>query len=307
MKNSIADQLLKRFSEKQALILDGATGTEIERHGLSCKLPLWSTHALIADPSIVQQIHEDYIEAGSEIITANTFRTNKRVFKNAGVDDRSTELTHLVVRLAKDAVRNKSVKKTVWVAGSMASLEDCYRPDLIPSVDILKEEHTEHAQNLINAGVDIIFIETMNSSLEANYALEAAMKFDIPVFVGFVANSSGKLLSGESFSAVVDLYNKYKPAGVMINCTPVDQVNQPLEFLLNNNIEVVGVYANIGHVHDEKGWESTQEIQAVAYAENALKWVDRGVKLIGGCCGTSPEYIREIKKILYKNIAIING
>ena len=79
--------LQKRLEQKSVIILDGALGTELQRRGVKTKLPLWSAEALLENPKLVQEIHEDYIGAGAEIITANTFRTNVRTIKKAGIKE----------------------------------------------------------------------------------------------------------------------------------------------------------------------------------------------------------------------------
>jgi len=105
------------------LLLDGATGTELERAGLRTGLPLWSTHALLEAPSAVREIHERYVEAGAEVITANTFRTQRRTLARAGLAQRDAELTRLAVALAREAVAGGK-PDAVFVAGSQPPLED---------------------------------------------------------------------------------------------------------------------------------------------------------------------------------------
>src|SRR5262245_16744949 len=102
-------------------------GTELFRRGVKTKLPCWSAHALLHQPDLVREIHEDYIRAGAEIITTNTFRTSYRSLNKEGYGQRSEEMTKLAVHLAKEA-RSNSAHSSVWIAGSVAPLEDCYEP-----------------------------------------------------------------------------------------------------------------------------------------------------------------------------------
>ena len=113
------------------LVLDGAMGTELDRRGVDTGLPLWSAGALLGSPGTVRQIHDDYIDAGADIITGDTFRTTRRTFLRAGLPDRSAELTSLAVRLARESIAAHP-EAGVLLAGSMAPLEDCYRPDRSP-------------------------------------------------------------------------------------------------------------------------------------------------------------------------------
>lgn len=276
--------------------MDGATGTMLEKKGLPSKLPLWSTEALFIAPEKVQEIHQEYIRAGAEIITANTFRTNKRTFQIANIKDQSKELTGLAVKLANEAIKKEKTNHKVWIAGSIAPLEDCYRPDLVPEKQELKSEHKDHIKNLVHAGVDILLIETMNTIIEAEYALIAASKYKLPIILSFVVTPQNTLLSGESLKQAVDLAKKYMVSALMINCTPVAYISDALKKIKELSDIPIGVYANIGHVDDEKGWESTHDVSPEAYANQAELWIKAGARIVGGCCGTTPDYITEILK-----------
>src|SRR5215510_8802405 len=129
-----AEGLRARLRAGAPLLLDGALGTELERRGSSAALPLWSTHALLRDPALVQAVHADYVAAGAEVLTANTFRTQRRVLARAGIGKRARELTLLAVDLARRASEGarsgRGAGRRAFVVGSAPTLEDCYRPDL---------------------------------------------------------------------------------------------------------------------------------------------------------------------------------
>jgi S-methylmethionine-dependent homocysteine/selenocysteine methylase len=97
----------RRFADRLAsgppLLLDGATGTELERRGARCDGPLWSVHALLEDPAMILRIHRDYVAAGAEILTANTFRTQARALARGGLGERAAELTQIAIGLARSA------------------------------------------------------------------------------------------------------------------------------------------------------------------------------------------------------------
>ena len=126
---------LERLRAGPALLLDGATGTELERRGAKSALPLWSAHALLHDPALVGRIHADYVEAGAELLTANTFRTQRRTLERDGVGERAAALTARAVALARAAAAGGD--RPVHVLGSAPPLEDCFRPDLVPDDDSL--------------------------------------------------------------------------------------------------------------------------------------------------------------------------
>src|ERR1700690_3998347 len=114
--------LARLFEGRRPVLLDGAMGTELERRGIPAGLPLWSAQALLTSPETVRRIHDEYIDAGAEIITSNTFRTTRRTFLRGGLPDRSEELTALAVALAREST-GASPGKRVLIAGSMAPLE----------------------------------------------------------------------------------------------------------------------------------------------------------------------------------------
>ena len=286
----------ERLKQDTVIILDGATGTALENRGIKSALPLWSAHALIECPEIVKEVHIDYLNAGAEIITTNTFRTNKRVFEKGGIPDQSKGLTNLAVNLAKAAI--KETNSSAWTAGSIAPLEDCYSPELVPSKSEITEEHSNHIKNLVDSGVDILLIETMNTILEAEEALKICQNYDKAFFLSFVADKNGKLLSGESFEDVLKMISKYNLDALFINCTPVFIIEAPLKKLLEKANIPIGVYGNIGYADDEKGWESTFDVNLEAYADYAKNWAAMGVKIIGSCCGTDYRYTQAIKKAL---------
>src|SRR6185436_2971426 len=115
------------------VLLDGATGSELHRRGLDTRMPLWSAAPLINAPDVVAQIHAEYVKAGAEIITANTFRTTRRAIARAGLKPQVKALVTKAVELARKS-------KATYVAGSIAPLEDCYKPQIVPPNEELERE-----------------------------------------------------------------------------------------------------------------------------------------------------------------------
>ena len=122
------------------IILDGGMGTELQRRGYKTKLPFWSSSANLDSYGLVKSIHEDYVEVGVDIITTNTFRTQKYIFEKTG---KSMELAKKATELAvKVAIQVKNeVDREVFVGGSLSPLEDCYSPDDVPDNSILRDDH----------------------------------------------------------------------------------------------------------------------------------------------------------------------
>jgi S-methylmethionine-dependent homocysteine/selenocysteine methylase len=294
------------------IILDGAMGTELTRRGVDTTLPLWSAIALDTAPAVVERIHLDYLNAGAQVITANTFRTNVRALAKAGIAHRARALTFTAVELARNAV--ETVRK--WesekvnesptfplshlppfsVAGSIAPVEDCYTPELVPSEDELHAEHAVLARNLADAGVDLILVETMNTIREAVAAANAAHRTGKPLWVSFTLGADNHLLSGETLHDAVNAVMPFAPQAVLVNCIPVAQITSALGTLkaaVAGRCEW-GAYGNVGHVDDVVGWTLTDAVSPAAYAEAAQAWRELAAGIIGGCCGTTPAHIAAV-------------
>ncbi|MDH4069219.1 MAG: homocysteine S-methyltransferase family protein [Ignavibacteria bacterium] len=299
----MAAKLAERLRSNKPLILDGAMGTELQRRGSDTGLPMWSANALFSKPALIQQIHEEYIAAGADIITTNTFRTTRRTMHRANLPDRSRQLTERAVDLAMRA-REHAQNSAILIAGSIAPLEDCYRPDLVPSDQELCEEHEELAGALANLGVDFLLIETMNTVREAFAAGRAAEQTGKEFVVSFVCNAQGHLLSGETLSDAIDSLAELRPAGFSINCVSPRYMGSALteaaaQIARSSPGTHLGVYGNIGNPEsDVHGWEFTHDVDEAGYASHVAEWVRLGASIVGGCCGTTPAYIKAAAKTL---------
>jgi S-methylmethionine-dependent homocysteine/selenocysteine methylase len=275
------------------LILDGATGTELDRRGVDVSLPLWSARALVEAPQAVQSVHEAYLRAGADAVTTCTFRTHRRSLARAGWGSRAAALTRRAVELARAAAA--AANPTALVLGSVAPLEDCYRPELSPDGATCRREHEELMTHLLDAGVDLLLIETMNTLREATAAVEAArtlapgryilslcMRPDAP---------AGRLLSGESIGSLVR--ELADAAAVGANCVAAPAMDAQVRALRASVPARVRVaaYANVGCADAEGNWVSTDAIDPQGYLAYARGWVESGASIVGGCCGTRPATI----------------
>lgn len=283
------------------LLLDGATGTELHRRGVDTGLPLWSANAFLSQQgqSILKQIHCDYLKAGADIITTNTFRTHRRALVHSGNQDRALEFTRRAVEIARTAIRETPGNRDRFVAGSISTLEDCYRPDLVPSDAECRTEHSERVHHLIDSGVDLILIETMNSIREASIAARLAIITGTPVIVSFVCDGYGKILSGETMTEAAHQLMPLGPAALGVNCGPAPLLIRPLEELraaCGADIPLIA-YGNIGYADGKQGWVSTDAESPEAYGRYARNWP---AQIIGGCCGTTPAHIAELRQTFSK-------
>ena len=290
---------LTALSQPRKLILDGATGTELNRRGVYTGLPLWSANALMndRDSKILQQIHEDYLRAGADIVTTNTFRTHRRALAPSGNADRALELTRRAVDIARAAIASFKSDSPKFIAGSISTLEDCYRPDLVPSDDELRVEHSERIRHIVECGVDFILVETINTIREAVIITELAIATGMPVVVSFVCDREGKILSGETLTEAASQLLPLGISAIGVNCGPTPNLAKPLAELQSacgKDFPLIA-YGNIGYADEEVGWVNTDSENPNAYCEHASHWP---AKIIGGCCGTTPEHITQLKSVL---------
>ncbi len=287
----------RRLQEPRPLLLDGATGTELQRRGMPLKLPLWSAQALQDRPQLLQAIHRDYLQAGAEVITANTFRTHAHNLAPAGLANQAAELTALAVHLAREVAQDQA-----WVVGSQAPVEDCYHPERVPPQDQLRRAHEQMARHLAQAGVDAILVETQNTLREALAATQAALQTGLPVLVSFVCDTGARLLSGEPLQEAAEAVVELGVVAVLVNCVPAPWVGKCLEVLREVCPEEVswGAYANTGQMVAPDRWVATQARNPQHYARLAQRWLELGARLLGGCCGTTPEHIAQLHKLLLR-------
>ncbi|MCI0445714.1 homocysteine S-methyltransferase family protein, partial [bacterium] len=115
-------------------------------------------------------------------------------------------------------------------------------------------------------------------------------------FVSWTCASGGKILSGEHIDEAIKQLEPYDPAAFLVNCTPSKDLPSALRKMRNASNTPIGAYANVGKAEPIFGWEFTRELDASSYADEAEIWIQEGAKIVGGCCGTTPEHIAELKR-----------
>ncbi len=294
--NRLTDDLLHR---PRPLLLDGATGTELERRGYPLEAAGWSARALDEAPELLTAIHQDYADAGAEIVTANTFRLHRRNLEVWGRGDDQARLVQRAIDLARRAVGGRAV-----VAASLAPLGDCYSPDDVPPATQIEAEHRELATALANAGADLILVETMVAGIEAEAACRAAIATGLPVVVSFVTGPAGQLLTGEPLSGAVAGVLGLGPIAAAVNCVSCSHVAAAMDQLQSARPACrLGVYANTGERGEDGSWRVTTASQPAVYAGIAAGWLERGIGLIGGCCGTTPAHIAALQTLISQRFA----
>ncbi len=280
--------LAKRI--KRPLIFDGAMGSLLQQKGFATDDKLWTSEVNINAPEAVIKIHRDYIEAGADIITTNTFRTNPYSLEQAGIKNCS-EYVKKAVNLAKKAAANLPV----FIAGSNAPAEDCYQKERNISRSKLEDNHRNHIDLLIDNNVDFILNETQSHFDEIQIICKYCSENDIPFVLSLYLDENLNLLSGEVFETVLQFISEYNPLAIGINCISIEQFSRII-----NSIDITqnwGFYLNCG-----AGNPTDKIITCGVFPEyyseivkDSLKWKP---SFIGSCCGSSPEHIKAIKRVL---------
>lgn len=263
------------------VLLDGPMGTELARRGVGTSGRRWSARALVERPDVVRAIHADYAAAGATVHTTATFRTQPRT-----IGPGWRELVTTAVSLARQAVPADH-----RVAGSIAPLADCYRPDLSPADP--GPEHARLAQALAEEGVDLLLVETFAHVGEAVEAVGAAVSTGLPVWCALTSGYRGDLLDEDGLADGARRVVEAGAQAVLVNCTPVPQTLSRVRRLTGLGVPF-GAYANAGSDADGIGWDRAPD-GPQRYLTAARDWVEAGATLVGGCCGTGPEHVAALR------------
>ena len=277
-------------------LLDGAMGSELLRRGVASAATLWGVGALIHDPQAVRRVHEDYVACGCDVLTANTFRVAPYALRRLARYPAPAALAETAVQLARQAA--EKAPKPVAVLASMTTLEDCYRPDLVPDNATLQREHQRTAALLAQAGPDGLLLETFNTIREAVAACQAATATGLPVVVSFACQSGGRLLSGEPASAAARAVSLPGVAAVGVNCTRLADLMPALVQMASATELPLVAYANNGWYDEASPHLAAPRVPPERYARCLLGCVAAGARLVGGCCGTGPEEIAALSALL---------
>ncbi len=290
--------LLERFNElNRPLILDGAMGSLLQQKGIEGDPVLWYSKINFDNPKLVKTIHEEYINAGADIITTNTFRTNPAAIKLSGHKIDETDFVKKSVRIAVDARNDKKI----IIAGSNAPAEDCYQKERTISKFNLEYNHKKHIELLWESGADIIWNETHSHWDEIEIICKFCSTNSLPFAVNLYFEESLTLLSGEPLFEVVDFINEFKPEAIGFNCIKPEIFTK---YFQNNYINGNwGFYFNCGagNINDE---HILCGINPQEYLNEIKNILPGRPAFIGSCCGSSPLHTKAIKDYLnevYRN------
>ncbi|MCA8956220.1 MAG: homocysteine S-methyltransferase family protein [Planctomycetes bacterium] len=264
-------------------LLDGPLGTELLDRGVATPLPGWSAHALETAPQVLCAIHREYASAGAHVHTANTFRTQPLRFP-----DHWEALLQRAVTCARTALEGFDVR----LAGSMAPVADCYRPEESPPD--ARVTHRAMARALRDAGVDLLLVETFPHLGELWAAVEEAVATGLPTWASATAGPNADLLSPEQLGQAARGAVERGATAVLVNCVPAARVADYLPHLAGLGVPF-GAYANAGRAAPVMGF-MPERIAPDRYADYAAQWVASGASIVGGCCGTGVAHITELAR-----------
>ena len=303
--NSLAMRALERDLVGGAMILlDGATGTEIERRGAAMHDDAWCAMATLTHPEILRAVHEDYIRAGARIITANTFSCNRNMLEPAGLGHQFEVLNRRAVEIALEA-RDRAAVSGVVVAGSMSHQvpmlhdSDQRDADSLPSALRAERNFNDMASVLATSGVDLILLEMMSDPDLMAPAIAAAKGTGLPVWIGFSVVDDGNAgvrsysradLSAAEVFAAVD-FDGIGAAGVMHSNA---QITGPALALLREVFNgPLMAYPDSGYFAMPH-WHFVDIMPPAELVAFSRGWEPLGVQILGGCCGLGIDHIHAL-------------
>jgi len=318
-----------KLSNKEIIVLDGATGSEIARLGAAMNSSAWCGVANKTHPDIVRQVHEEYIRAGADVVTANTFSTSRHVLASAGLADETVSINARAVELAREAVHNVSPERPIAVAGSMSNMRawipGTVSPDprFLPTPEEEFNNYQEVAQTLAKSGVDLILMEMMTDIDRSSMAISAAVETGLPVWIGTsctlrddgsasvwnqhseepaIRLSPDHLKSEDkSYDALIEAMLSFQPQVMGVMHSTIETTNVGLQTLFEHWQGPVMAYPETSS-EVRKG--ISDKVEPAIFAAHCHDWVESGVQIIGGCCGTTIEHIRAMVNELRDVIGI---
>ena len=272
---------------KRPLILDGAMGSMLQQIMVPVDNEMWMSLANLYNPNKVLKVHKDYIEAGADIITTNTFRTNPEAIKGHS-SIRLNEIVKASVDIAKEAAGDSQI----LIAGSNAPAEDCYQLKRKLDLKIIEQNHIEHINALMENACHFILNETQGHFDEIKIICEYCSVNNIPYVLSLFSFDGKRILSGEPVKEILSFICDRNPLAVGFNCMMPDNFIKAIDKLsLDFNW---GAYLNcgLGDYTDPHVKCSISPEEYLSYVKYILKY---SPSFIGGCCGSTPAHIKLIK------------
>lgn len=298
------DRLKQRLDAGEIVILDGGTGTELQRRGAPMDPAAWCGPATLHNDALLTEIHADYIAAGAEVITANTYASSRLMLSGAGYGERVEEINRRAVEAALRARDRAPGGAEVVVAGSLSHMvpvadgTDKVDPDRLPDDSEIGAAFEELAQVLKDAGCELIMLEMMYHPGRARLALDAALTTGLPVWFGLSVRrgKEGRVVSFQDaedlpLDAVTGLIPEQgiDAAGVMHSGSEL--IAEALQALRQRYQGPLMAYPDSGYF-EMPDWRFVDVVTPERFEAFCRDWIESGVQILGGCCGLSVEHVQ---------------
>ncbi|NUN07835.1 MAG: homocysteine S-methyltransferase family protein [Ignavibacteriaceae bacterium] len=273
------------------LLLDGAVGSLLIQRLGEPRSKIWASQFNETHPEEVIKLHKDYITAGADIITTNTFRTNPAYREHEKDEISRSNAIRTGVLLAQEA-RGAS---SILIAGSNAPAEDCYQAERTLSHSFLEKNHKVHISKLMEYGADFILNETQSHTDEIEIITQFCASEKIPYGISLYFTPNLKLLSGEDILPVINRIREFDPLFISFNCVSIAAFDS---FISQKLFPFRwGFYLNCG---TGKATDIILEcgIEPDEYASLIRRYLELRPVLIGACCGSNPAHIRSLRKLI---------
>src|SRR5579863_3636562 len=282
------------------VLADGAMGTVLYARGIFINRCYDDLN--LSDPGLILSIHEEYLQAGAEILETNTFGANRFRLARHGLAGRVAEINAAGVKLARQAVEHLKEKQAgeAWVAGSVGPLGVRLEPLGITGLAEAREAFSEQIRALAAAGVDLLIVETMPALNEAREALEAAREAapELPVLVMVTVDDESNCLDGSSPQQAAALLAEWGAGAIGVNCsTGPATVLTAIEAMRSATNLPLAAMPNAGMPRAVEG-RNIYLCSPEYMASFARKAIAAGAQMVGGCCGTTPNHIRAMRSAI---------
>ena len=290
----------KELTKKSKIILDGATGSNLQKRGMPAGV--CPEEWILVHADILCDLQREYIQAGTNILYAPTFSGNRIKLEEYGLSDRIGQMNHDLVSISKDAIQKEDAVGKVFVAGDLTMTGKQVEPVGPLPFEYLIDIYKEQIGYLADAGVDLLVVETMMSLQECRAAVIAAKETtDLPVMVTLTFNEDGRTLFGTDPATASLVLTALGVDAVGVNCsTGPDKMVSVVQKMREYTGLPLIAKPNAGLPQLEDG-ETVYNMGPQEFAENMMLLVREGADILGGCCGTTPEHIAKMTELLREN------
>lgn len=279
---------------RQILVCDGAIGTELRKRAPSYLQCVDACNISVEHAETVSAIHRAYVDAGADVIQTNTYQANREALAVHGLAEQVKEINKAGVLLAR-----AEAKEICHVAGSVGQITFHTLDAAVPATKEIRRLFAEQMDALVDEGVDLLILETFFSSEQAKIATKQALTYGIPVIAEIGGVSGGTIGAGLDVRVLAQELEQLGAHVVGVNCRGPHDLVEAMEFLAPVIRAPILVQPNAGNPRVEQGEVTlSYTVEAEVFSDYVVKLVELGANMIGGCCGTTPEYTARIRQVV---------